>query len=370
MNWVVILSLFLLIPAQPIMAWQSPNITDIRVATHTEYTRVVFDLKNNLPYRLNSDNSNIILNFPSGVLGLEPATLQIKDDVIEKIQVNKLGRGIRVIIGLGQRAGSFNSLLLSQPYRLVLDVQKSKNIKAVLPKKAYRIETIVIDPGHGGKDPGAIGPRGLKEKIVTLDIARRLEKILREENKLKVILTRSKDEFIPLDNRVKIANNKGTGLFISIHTNAAFQKTAGGFETFYLAESKTDSARAVVTLENSVLELEERPFWSDLGRELEKILWDLRYAEFKIESRELASIVQTNMDKRLTLTNRGTKGALLYVLRGVAMPAVLVETAFISNPSEEALLRRTSFRESVAQALADSISYYCKKIETTRGFTE
>lgn len=359
-----LLGLFiLLVSAHNLLAWQTPTITDIRVANHEDYSRVVFDLKTKLPYRVNRDSGSIVIDFPSGRLEPQNTSLKVKDGRIEEIRADQVGRGTRVTIRLGQRAGSFNSLLLENPYRLVIDVRKADI-------KKNNLDVIIIDAGHGGKDPGAIGRRGLKEKVVTLDIARRLEKKLKREDKLKIILTRDRDEFISLDNRVKIANQNAGALFISIHTNSVLRKDIGGFETFYLAESKTAEARAVVTLENSVLELEERPFWSDLGKELEKILWDLRYAEFKVESRELASTVQANLDKRLTLANRGTKGALLYVLRGAAMPAVLAETAFISNPREEVFLSRASFRETVAQALADSILQYRDKFEKSRGFTE
>lgn len=363
--------LLFFVQAHNLLAWPTPAITDIRVASHEDYSRAVIDLKTKLPYRVDRDSGgNILIDFPSGLLEPPKASIQVKDGVIEEIQADKVGRGTRVTIRLGQRAGSFNSLLLESPYRLVLDVRKSEIIRAGLKKKDYKLDVIVIDAGHGGKDPGAIGRRGLKEKAVTLDIARRLERRLKRENKLKIILTRDRDEFVSLDNRVKAANEKAGALFISIHTNAVLRKDIGGFETFYLAESKTAEAKAVVTLENSVIELEERPFWSDLGKELEKIMWDLRYAEFKVESRELAATVQANMDKRLTLTNRGTKGALLYVLRGVAMPAVLAETAFISNLREEVLLSRASFRETVAQALTDSILQYRDKFEKSRGFTD
>jgi len=357
-------------------AWQAPNISDVRFGTHPDSTRVVFDLKTSIPYRVNSDSyGNVVVDFPSGriapkVTSSGNAVIKVKDGVIEDIEIGRIGKGVRATINLSKRAGSFKSNLFKNPYRLVIDVKKSAVIRTGLNKKDHKIELIIIDPGHGGKDPGAIGRRGLKEKVVVLDIAKRTEKLLNKTRKVKVILTRRRDEFVSLDNRVKTANKKRGGLFVSIHTNSHLSKSAGGFETFYLGRTKTSADRAVAMMENSVLDLEERPFMLDLGKELNKILWDLRLNEFRIESRELAGVVQTNLDERLSLKNRGVKEAPFYVLRGVAMPGALVETAFISNRREEALLKRASFRESVAQAICNSILQYKNRFEKTRGFTE
>lgn len=357
-------------------AWQAPNISDVRFGTHPDSTRVVFDLKTSIPYRVNSDSyGNVVVDFPSGriapkVTSSGNTVIKVKDGVIEDIEIGKIGKGVRARINLSKRAGSFKSNLFKNPYRLVIDVKKSAVIPTGLNKKDHKIEVVIIDAGHGGKDPGAIGRRGLKEKVVVLDIARRTEKLLNKTRKVKVILTRRRDEFVSLDNRVKTANRTRGGLFVSIHTNSHLSKSAGGFETFYLGRTKTSAAKAVAMMENSVLELEERPFMLDLGKELNKILWDLRLNEFRIESRELAGVVQTNLDERLSLKNRGVKEAPFYVLRGVAMPGALVETAFISNRREEALLKRASFRESIAHAICNSILQYKNRFEETRGFTE
>ncbi len=372
----ILISFIFLSLAGDAFAWQAPNISDVRFGTHPNSTRVVFDLKTKIPYRVNSDScGNVVVDFPSGriapkITSSRNAVIKVKDGVIEDIEIGRIGKGVRAKINLSKRGSSFKSSLFKNPYRLVIDVRKSAVIRAGLHKKDHKIEVIIIDPGHGGKDPGAIGRRGLKEKVVTLDIAKRVERLLKKTRKVKVIMTRRRDEFISLDKRVRIANKNKGGLFVSIHTNAHLRRSAGGFETFYLGESKTDDARAVAMLENSVLELEERPYLLDLGRELSKILWDLRLNEFRIESRELAGIMQTNLDKRLSLRNRGVKTAPFYVLRGVAMPGALVETAFISNRKEEALLKKSSFRQTLAHAICNSILQYKNRFEKTRGFTE
>jgi len=375
MRVILILSIFLGLTNNA-LAWQTPDITDIRFAAHPDYTRVVFDLKTKIPYRINRDSyGNVVVDFPSGrvspkVTSSRNAVIKVKDGVIEDIEIGRIGKGVRARINLSKRASSFKANLFEKPYRLVVDINKSEIIQTGLQKKDHKIEVVIIDAGHGGKDPGAIGRRGLKEKVVVLDIARRTEKLLKRTRKVKVVMTRRRDEFVSLDNRVKIANRTRGGLFVSIHTNSHLSKSAGGFETFYLGRTKTSAARAVAMMENSVLELEERPFMLDLGKELSKILWDLRLNEFRIESRELAGVVQTNLDERLSLKNRGVKEAPFYVLRGVAMPGALVETAFISNRREEALLKRASFRESIAHAICNSILQYKNRFENTRGFTD
>jgi N-acetylmuramoyl-L-alanine amidase len=369
MIFILILSIFFG-AAEGAFAWQSPNITDIRFCTHPDYTRVVFDLNSKLSYRINRDGyGSIVVDFPRGIVS-QNSVIKVSDNIVEDIKIARLGRGIRARLNLGKEAGSYKTILFEKPYRLVIDVRKSHIIQAGLPKKDHEIKVVILDAGHGGKDPGAIGRRGLREKIVVLDIARRTEKLLKRTRQVKVILTRRRDEFISLDKRVKIANKNKGALFISIHTNSHSHKSAGGFETFYLGEPKTDDARTVAMLENSVLGLEERAFLSDMGRTLEKILWDLRLNEFRIESKELAESVQKNLDKCLYLKNRGIKGSLFYVLRGTAMPAALVETAFISNAREESLLKRASFRQAVAQAIYTSIFQYKNTFEKSRGFTD
>ncbi len=374
MRFFLILLLFFSL-ADNASAWQTPNITDIRLGAHTDYSRVVIDLNGKLSYRVSRDDGgNIIVDFPTGivsanVMSSKSSVINVKDSVVDEIKVEKLGKGSRVKILLGKGAGPYKASLFEKPYRLVIDVKKIDIIRTGFQKKENKIEVVILDAGHGGKDPGAIGRRGLREKTVVLDIARRTQKLLQRTNKVKVILTRQKDEFISLDERVKIANKYKGALFVSVHTNSHLNKKASGFETFYLGETKTDDARAAAILENSVLELEERPFLSDIDRVLGKILWDLRLNEFKIESKELAEVVHTNMDKNLALTNRGIKGAPFYILRGVAMPAVLLETAFISNLKEEALLKRSGFRQTIAQALYTSIFQYKGRFEHSQGFT-
>ncbi|MDR2812135.1 MAG: N-acetylmuramoyl-L-alanine amidase [Endomicrobium sp.] len=233
--------------------------------------------------------------------------------------------------------------------------------KETKKKKFERKKIIVVDAGHGGKDSGAVGANGTKEKDLNLDIAYELKSIFDKDDDFKVFLTRKDDTFIPLAERSNIANENNADLFISIHCNANLDKNASGFEIYYLSEKATDSeAAATAVLENSVLELEEKP--SKKRERLQEILWSMKMTTFMNESSELSAFISSQAGGRLNIPNRGVKQASLCVLRGMQMPSVLVESAFLSNYSEEAKLCAKNFRLSVADSIYEGvIRYYAKK---------
>jgi N-acetylmuramoyl-L-alanine amidase len=227
--------------------------------------------------------------------------------------------------------------------------------------------SIVLDPGHGGHDPGATGARGLQEKDLTLDIARRLAVVLREELAVKVTLTRTRDVFVPLRERTTLANRQKADLFVSIHVNAARGASASGTETYFLSSEATDNAaRAAAALENKVIELEPgaRGGSRDL---LRSILWDLAQSEFQQESSRLAESLQDNLERALRQPSRGVKQAPFYVLGGAAMPAVLVEIGFISNAHEEERLQDEGYRDRIARALAAGLAAYKRRYDQKSG---
>lgn len=213
---------------------------------------------------------------------------------------------------------------------------------------------VVVDAGHGGHDPGARGPSGTLEKDVTIAIARALARRL-EDGGARVVLTRSDDTFVALGDRRKIANASGADLFVSIHANAAENAGAEGFETYYLSTAKTAQALEVARRENASIRYENPEIDPESLDELNFILWDLAQNEFFRESSVLAESVQEEMDRSLSLRSRGVKQAPFYVLNGTFMPAILFETAFITNPREESLLNDPSFRSRLVDGLAGSI---------------
>ena len=228
------------------------------------------------------------------------------------------------------------------------------------------IDLIVIDPGHGGPDSGAVGKGGLVEKEVTLDIAKRLRELLKDEEELKVVLTRETDLLVPLEERTQVANRNGADLFVSIHTNASRKRSARGCETFFLSSAKTDEARAAAALENSSIRFERSEEAGGDSDDLDFILMDLIQSEYLKESQDFAAMIQGRLKKSLSIPSRGVSQAGFMVLNNAYMPAVLVETAFISNKKEESLLGEESFRQEIAQALYESIKEFKRKYDSTK----
>jgi len=222
-------------------------------------------------------------------------------------------------------------------------------------------DCVVIDPGHGGRDPGAVGPSGTYEKDRTLEMAlmvRDLIGITRPE--LRVVLTRVSDEYVSLGERTRIANMNRADLFVSIHCNAAVNSDAHGFETFFLSSARTDDARAVEMLENNVLDMDDVSQQPD--DPLSFLLADMAQSVFQNRSSLLAGSIQSGFRSVFPgRRDRGVKRAGFYVLRGAYMPAVLIEVGFISNPVEERGLLSLDFRFRAAQAIVESIMEYAER---------
>ncbi|MFQ5328580.1 MAG: N-acetylmuramoyl-L-alanine amidase [Thermodesulfobacteriota bacterium] len=236
---------------------------------------------------------------------------------------------------------------------------------------ATRLKTVVIDPGHGGIDFGAVGPTGVMEKDVNLATALKLARLLSAKPDLEVILTRDEDKFIPLTERTAIANNSGADIFVSIHTNASLGKAASGIETYFLSFDATDDdARRVAAFENGVVKYEESP---DGGKgagardNLQLILWDMTKTEFLNESSLMAEIVQEGLRTVSPDKARGVKQAPFIVLMGTAMPAILVEVGFITNPEEEKRLVLPAVQEDIALSIFKSINKFEKLVASKWG---
>jgi len=211
---------------------------------------------------------------------------------------------------------------------------------------------VVLDPGHGGEDDGAIGHQGLLEKNVALELAIALAGQLREAG-VEARLTRGTDTFVPLWERAKIANDQGADLFISLHLNAARTRQAKGSEVYFLSLGAGDKLAAeLAAMENGGRSLKPD---QDPEQVVQGILSDLSQKAFLQDSERLAVAIQTQLNLLGGIKQRGVKQAPFVVLRGAAMPAVLVETAFISNPNEEAKLMDPAFRTRVAEAITRGV---------------
>ncbi|HYI10099.1 MAG TPA: N-acetylmuramoyl-L-alanine amidase [Thermoanaerobaculia bacterium] len=260
---------------------------------------------------------------------------------------------------------------LENPPRIVLDFRKGAALApvpgALVPQKpteAPGIRTIVIDPGHGGREVGAVGPNGLMEKDITLAIARKLAASLAGKVGARVVLTRDDDSVVSLDQRTALANQYKADLFLSVHLNAAVVKDAKGSETYFLSlEASDELARKAAETENAAAA-------SDPSSDLKLILWDLAQQAYLDESSRFAQAIQEEMNAATAVANRGVKQAPFKVLVGATMPAALVEVGFISNAEEEAKLQTDAFQDLMVDALTRAVQRYKTEYETRIGLIQ
>lgn len=220
------------------------------------------------------------------------------------------------------------------------------------------IKTIVIDPGHGGLEPGAKGRFGTLEKSISLAVSLKLKAILERNLALRIVLTREEDVDVSLENRAAKANNNKADLFISIHVNSSLSREARGSEAFFLSMEATDEeARKLAYMENNPAEL-EKGISGENEDDIKMILWDMAQTAYLNQSSILAENIQNELNSLFLTKNRGIKQAPFKVLSGVACPAVLVEVAFLSNPNEERILRSEDFQNKIALAVFRGLENY------------
>ncbi len=228
-------------------------------------------------------------------------------------------------------------------------------------KKSGISKLVVIDPGHGGKDWGAKGSYKLIEKELVLDISRRVRDILTKKG-IKVRMTRNSDVYVPLVRRADIANKIDADIFVSIHANAVSKdkRSISGSETFYLSKAQTACASATERLENSSMKNDVKRGWSFLSYRLKRFFLKKHFKATRSESIKLARAVQNKMKKTAIGKDRGIRPANFSVLRNVYCPACLVEVGFVSNPDDASYLKKSSYRQRIATAIASGITDYIK----------
>jgi N-acetylmuramoyl-L-alanine amidase len=267
--------------------------------------------------------------------------------------------GILKAVTLDSGAGVSFNFSFRQPAAVRLTVLPERAELRVWPRPERAIKRIVLDPGHGGEDPGAVGRLGTREKVVVLDVVRRLKKKL-EKQGFEVILARDSDKFVSLADRCRCGNGRKADLFVSIHANASPNRAACGLETYFLSEAKTDWERAVAARENAAFDTGGTNAGLDAPGDVGLILADLAQNEFLVESSELAARIQEATVPCARIKDRGVRQANFYVLRNGFMPAVLVECGFLSNRSEEKLLRQNNHRERLAEGISRGIAEFAK----------
>lgn len=323
-------------------------------------TRVVVRLKAGRPYTayLLKNPPRLCIDIERAVLHPPKRTWSIEDGLVHRVRAAQFSpKKARVVLDLGDVRG-YNIFSLSHPDRIVIDLfpkipKPSPGEPSLVRQLGAKVKRIVLDPGHGGRDPGAIGLWGIKEKDVVLDICKRARSILLRRG-YEVYLTRTRDVFVPLEARTAFANQKHADLFVSVHLNFSRNRMVSGTETYYLSFASDREAKELAAFENATASNRI----GDIEKVLKRILKNTKIKE----SRALASVVQESLASRCRRKDRGVRSAPFVVLIGANMPAVLVEICFISNPKEARLIKEGWFRQRVAEALADGVERYASRL--------
>ena len=340
----------------------------VSVANVQGISKIVLTLSGPADYGILKEPNAYVIRFKNAV---RPA---FSEQTYEDPHVAKVifaGNDLRIQLTAQDVVG--DAYQLENPPRIVLDLRKAAapapgtplplpGLKP--PAELPGIRTIVIDPGHGGKEVGAVGPGGLLEKDVTLEVARKLAASLSSKTGARIVMTREDDSLVSLDQRTAIANQYKADLFLSVHMNAAVVKDAKGSETYYLSLEASDE------LARKAAETENASSASDPASDLKLILWDLAQQAYIEESSRFAQAIQEEMNAATSIANRGVKQAPFKVLIGATMPAALVEVGFITNAEEEAKLQSEEFQNLMVDALTRAVQRYKSDYETRIGITQ
>jgi N-acetylmuramoyl-L-alanine amidase len=367
---------FLLSAAISLPARGPVRLENIRYYSYPEYTRVVLDLSGTIKIAekvlRGGDSGRLFFDLGNCRFGVDYPfekmnEIRIKAGNLQRIRIGKWKtQTIRVVFDF-DRIGKYNRFYLTSPFRIVFDIYSQAEFvshaqqerEQVVPlvdgspsiarQLGLGVHRIVIDPGHGGKDPGTVNRLlGMQEKDITLDIGKRLNAILNEHKEFEIILTRPRDEYVPLEERAAIANSNQGDIFISIHTNSAPRPTARGVESYYLNMTTDPRAMEVAAQENAM----SSKSMAEMRTILDQILRNSKISESKILSQFIQGSMVANLQRRYdAIEDLGVKKAPFYVLLGAQMPSALVEVSFLSNRDEAKRLNIPEYRQAVAAGL-------------------
>lgn len=373
----------LLLPQLSLSLPHQTRITGIRFWTNEEYTRVAIDLEDEARYEADFLPADPGRGLPPRIFidirdadvteEILKSPVQVRNGLLKVVRAGRFRKGVaRVVVDLERQSG-YRVFSMTDPFRIIVDIdgaadsaatagvavpRESREPRAVAPAAREKVR-VMLDPGHGGKDPGAIGPTGLMEKDVVLALGRRVRDLLRRDESFEVLMTRDRDVFIPLEERTAMANEAKADIFVSLHINASRNHKAEGISTYVLSRASSD---------RQSLELAARENGVPVAKlsTVKFILDDLSTFGRKKESLKLAKTVNDAIVKNVNgrfgkVTDLGLKQAPFYVLVGARMTAVLVEASFITNRREEGRLKDPEYLDAVADSVVEAIRYYGEK---------
>jgi len=379
--------------AKTLKIFENINISSIRYFSYSDKTRVVVYLYEKLEFKTSRmERKNFILSVLNGSYPAQNEKLEVNDGVVKGIEFNQEEKSARFAVSLDENFGDVETFTLPDPDRIVMDFKadegrvrnkiglgKEEEVKVIIPESSTAaisastisailpdkmtvdkkgVKKVVIDPGHGGKDPGGKRYFGLKEKELNLLVAKELYALLKGEKSFDVLLTRNSDVFIPLNERSRMANDFGADIFISIHANASRSRKEKGFEIYFLSERASDPWSAeVADYENSVVSFESETSSYDPAA---LVLHSLAKNEYINEGSQLAAHISKECEKGTPFNNRGIKQAAFYVLRGVYSPGVLVEMGFMTNSTDQNRMNDAKVRKKLAKAVYNGVMKYAQ----------
>jgi N-acetylmuramoyl-L-alanine amidase len=360
---------FLILPSD---AHSGLTVHCIRYWIAPDHTRIVIDLSGEPKYRYGSlsNPARIAVDVANAKFAPSVGELTVSNGVVEKVRINAISKHTAQIVIDLVKESEFSVFYLKKvadkPHRIVVDVKNPVAVEAkiqaketVTKLKEKSVRIVVIDPGHGGEDPGAIGPHGIREKDICLKIARDLKKNIDQMDGVKAFLTRTGDYFVPLRKRTQIARELDADVFISLHANASRSKRAFGTEVYFLSASgATDEAAREVAMRENEADL-AGGIPPEAEDDIVSILTDMKQSNTLARSSELAEKIIDSLGRHHKLVTRGVKQARFTVLKSADFPSVLVEIAFISNAGEAALLKSGEFHDDVTSLLASALKDYC-----------
>lgn len=353
------------------------NVTDISCTKKANGLLLEVFLTSALAYDIFVTEGNWInISIRNGKLNRSQIQSRMNSKYMYKLKTHQQNSTGQISIRLKRKINKWHHKLQNNPPRIQISIadtdfemDPNDSQSTIGPDK--KIDIIVIDAGHGGNDYGAVGQKNIREKDVSLAIAKELAKLIRKDKQFKVIMTRDRDKTMTLEERAKIANESACDLFISIHANASPKTHVRGWNVFFLAQAKNDSARSVAQFENSAFLRDQEPKSStettpmiDFNDPILGIINEMIMTEFQTESHDFAVMVDREFRKELQIPARGVDQAGFFVLNKVYAPSVLLETGFITNKREEKLLKSKKYQKQVAKAVYKAIKRFKLKYES------